>query len=98
MSTVKVKVMVDVDELRHWAGKHADAGHVRMQQHLAQHALPHQARRARHQDSHRGMRRRNVRAVYRLGRSARHKGSGRIRRAGVALSRARAQRSLAMRA
>ena len=28
MSTVKVKVKVDVDELRHWAGKHADAGHA----------------------------------------------------------------------
>ena len=28
MSTVKVKVRVDVDELRHWAGKHADAGHA----------------------------------------------------------------------
>ena len=27
MSTVKVKVSVDVNELRHWAGKHADAGH-----------------------------------------------------------------------
>ena len=27
MSTVKVKIEIDVDELRHWAGKHADAGH-----------------------------------------------------------------------
>ena len=26
-STVKVKIEIDVDELRHWAGKHADAGH-----------------------------------------------------------------------
>ena len=28
VKTVKVKVSVDVDELRHWAGKHADAGHA----------------------------------------------------------------------
>ena len=26
--TIKVKVDVDVEELRHWAGKHADAGHA----------------------------------------------------------------------
>ena len=25
MSTIKIEI--DVDELRHWAGKHADAGH-----------------------------------------------------------------------
>ena len=27
VKTVKVKIEIDVDELRHWAGKHADAGH-----------------------------------------------------------------------
>ena len=27
VKTVKVKAAVDVEELRHWAGKHADAGH-----------------------------------------------------------------------
>ena len=26
VKTVKVKIEIDVDELRHWAGKHADAG------------------------------------------------------------------------
>lgn len=26
--TITVEVAVDVDELRHWAGKHADAGHA----------------------------------------------------------------------
>ena len=26
--TIKVEVDVDVEELRHWAGKHADAGHA----------------------------------------------------------------------
>ena len=28
LGTVKVKIEIDVDELRHWAGKHADAGHA----------------------------------------------------------------------
>ena len=28
VKTVKVKIEIDVDELRHWAGKHADAGHA----------------------------------------------------------------------
>jgi hypothetical protein len=25
--TIKVKIEIDVDELRHWADRHADAGH-----------------------------------------------------------------------
>ena len=28
VKTIKVKIEIDVGELRHWAGKHADAGHA----------------------------------------------------------------------